>query len=163
MAKKSSVNKNERRRKMAKQFAGKRAALKKTAGDQTLSISLGTSGDYLIGSIAADNNHLKKFGKGSPLSAHTSLAPVREHLTKPNLLGLHYVSQELAMLGYQTPEQLVRDLLTVAGRTVLDKPLDDGHQFRIYFEPTSRTVTEERVVRYRTVEEPATVVVPAPR
>jgi hypothetical protein len=54
------------------------------------------------------------------------------------------------------------DRLTVAGRTVLDKPLDDGHQFRIYFEPTSRTVTEERVVRYRTVEEPA-VVVPAPR
>ena len=56
------------------------------------------------------------------------------------------------------------DRLTVAGRTVLDKPLDDGHQFRIYFEPASpRTVTEERVVRYRTVEEPATVVVPAPR
>jgi len=55
------------------------------------------------------------------------------------------------------------DRLTVAGRTVFDKPLDDGHQFRIYFEPTSRTVSEERVVRYRTVEEPPTVVVPVPR
>ena len=38
MAKKSSVNKNERRRKMAKQFAAKRAALKQTAGDQSVSI-----------------------------------------------------------------------------------------------------------------------------
>jgi len=74
-------------------------------GDQTLSITLGISGDYLILSIAADNNHLKKFGKGTPLSAHAALTPVREHLSKPNLLGLHYVSQELAMLGYQTPEQ----------------------------------------------------------
>jgi hypothetical protein len=74
-------------------------------GDQTLAITLGTTGDYLIVSVAADNNHLKKFGKGTPLSANPALTPVREHLTKPNLLGLHYLSQELAMLGYQTPEQ----------------------------------------------------------
>ncbi len=38
MAKKSSVNKNERRRKMVKQYATRRAALKKTASDQTVSI-----------------------------------------------------------------------------------------------------------------------------
>jgi len=79
-------------------------------GDQTLSITLGIKGDYLILSIAADNNHLKKFGQGSPLSAHEALAPVREHLKKPNLLGLHYVSKELAMLGYQTPEQQKADV-----------------------------------------------------
>jgi small subunit ribosomal protein S14 len=38
MAKKSSINKNERRRKMVKQYAAKRAALKKTAGDQRVSM-----------------------------------------------------------------------------------------------------------------------------
>jgi len=79
-------------------------------GEQTLAITLGTSGDYLILSIAADNNHLKKFGKGNPLSAHAALTPVREHLTKPNLRGLHYVSQELAMLGYTTPEQQKQEI-----------------------------------------------------
>jgi hypothetical protein len=79
-------------------------------GEQTLSITLGTSGDYLILSVAADNNHLKKFGKGNPLSSHSALSPVREHLKKPNLLGLHYVSQELAMLGYTSPEQQKQDI-----------------------------------------------------
>ena len=38
MAKKSSVNKNERRRKQVKQYAARRAALKQTASDQTVSI-----------------------------------------------------------------------------------------------------------------------------
>jgi small subunit ribosomal protein S14 len=38
MAKKSSVNKNERRRKLVKRYAERRAALKKTANDQRLSI-----------------------------------------------------------------------------------------------------------------------------
>ena len=38
MAKKSSVNKNERRRKLVKQYAARRAALKQTASDQTVSI-----------------------------------------------------------------------------------------------------------------------------
>ena len=37
MAKKSSIEKNNRRRKMAARFAGKRDALKKTANDQALS------------------------------------------------------------------------------------------------------------------------------
>ena len=36
MAKKSSVEKNERRRRLAKKFAGKRARLKATAQDQSL-------------------------------------------------------------------------------------------------------------------------------
>ena len=38
MAKKSSINKNERRRKMVKQYAERRATLKRNANDQTLSI-----------------------------------------------------------------------------------------------------------------------------
>jgi small subunit ribosomal protein S14 len=38
MAKKSSVNKNERRRKMVARFAERRATLKKTANDQSLSL-----------------------------------------------------------------------------------------------------------------------------
>jgi small subunit ribosomal protein S14 len=37
MAKKSSVNKNERRRKLVKQYAERRDALKKTANDQSIS------------------------------------------------------------------------------------------------------------------------------
>ena len=37
MAKKSSVNKNERRRKMVVRFAARRDALKKSAADQSLS------------------------------------------------------------------------------------------------------------------------------
>jgi small subunit ribosomal protein S14 len=37
MAKKSSVNKNERRRKMVKQYAERRAALKRAAADQSIS------------------------------------------------------------------------------------------------------------------------------
>src|SRR5256885_4309647 len=36
------------------------------------------------------------------------------------------------------------DQITVAGRTVMDKPLEDNHQYRIFFEP----VPHERVVRY---------------
>jgi small subunit ribosomal protein S14 len=38
MAKKSSVEKNERRRRMAKKFAGKRARLKATARNQSLAM-----------------------------------------------------------------------------------------------------------------------------
>ena len=38
MAKKSSVEKNERRRRMAKKFAGKRARLKATAQNQSLAM-----------------------------------------------------------------------------------------------------------------------------
>lgn len=38
MAKKSSIEKNKRRAKLAKQFAGKRARLKAIANDQTLSM-----------------------------------------------------------------------------------------------------------------------------
>jgi small subunit ribosomal protein S14 len=38
MAKTSSIEKNERRRKMVKQYAERRAALKKIAGDQSLSM-----------------------------------------------------------------------------------------------------------------------------
>jgi small subunit ribosomal protein S14 len=38
MAKKSSINKNERRRKMVKQYAERRATLKRTASDQHASI-----------------------------------------------------------------------------------------------------------------------------
>lgn len=42
----------------------------------------------------------------------------------------------------------VDDRVLVGGRTVFDKPLENGRNYRIYFEP----LTEERVVRYRTVE-----------
>jgi small subunit ribosomal protein S14 len=38
MAKKSSIEKNKRRMRMAKQFAGKRAKLKAIAGDKTLEV-----------------------------------------------------------------------------------------------------------------------------
>ena len=38
MAKKSSIEKNKRRMRMAKQFAGKRAKLKAIAGDKTLDV-----------------------------------------------------------------------------------------------------------------------------
>ena len=38
MAKTSSIEKNNRRRKMVARFAGKRAALKKTANDESLSL-----------------------------------------------------------------------------------------------------------------------------
>ncbi len=41
------------------------------------------------------------------------------------------------------------DKVVVDGRTVMDRPLEDGHNYRIYFEP----VPKERVVRYRVVEE----------
>jgi small subunit ribosomal protein S14 len=37
MAKKSSINKNERRRKMVARFAERRAALKRTASDESIS------------------------------------------------------------------------------------------------------------------------------
>ena len=38
MAKKSSIEKNKRRRKMATQFSGKREALKKVANDESLTL-----------------------------------------------------------------------------------------------------------------------------
>jgi hypothetical protein len=39
----------------------------------------------------------------------------------------------------------VDDRVTVAGRTVTERPLDSGHQFKIFFEP----LPKERVVRYK--------------
>jgi hypothetical protein len=42
------------------------------------------------------------------------------------------------------------DRIVVDGRTVMDHPLEDNHQYRIFFEP----LPTERVVRYKVVEEP---------
>ena len=41
------------------------------------------------------------------------------------------------------------DKIVVDGRTVMDRPLEDTHNYRIYFQP----VAHERVVRYRVTEE----------
>lgn len=41
------------------------------------------------------------------------------------------------------------DRIRVGGRTVTERPMDDGHQYRIFFEP----MAHERTVRYRVVEE----------
>jgi hypothetical protein len=43
------------------------------------------------------------------------------------------------------------DRILVAGRTVSERPMEDTHDYKIFFEPTSK----ERTVRYRVVEEPA--------
>jgi signal peptidase I len=37
------------------------------------------------------------------------------------------------------------DRVMVAGRTVTERPMDSGHQYKIFFEP----MTKERVVRYK--------------
>jgi len=47
----------------------------------------------------------------------------------------------------------IDDRVQVAGRTVFDRPLQNGRNYQIYFEPLS----EERVVRQRTVEKTETV------
>lgn len=41
------------------------------------------------------------------------------------------------------------DRIRVAGRTVSERLMEDGHNYRIFFEPLAK----ERVVRYRVVEE----------
>ncbi|MDB5322394.1 MAG: hypothetical protein JWN40_4025 [Phycisphaerales bacterium] len=43
------------------------------------------------------------------------------------------------------------DRILIGGRTVTERALADGHQYRVFFEPLSG----ERTVRYRVVEEPA--------
>ena len=40
------------------------------------------------------------------------------------------------------------DRVTVGGRVVTERPLDEGHNYRIFFEPMSK----ERVVKYRVTE-----------
>ncbi len=41
------------------------------------------------------------------------------------------------------------DKIAVGGRTVSDRTMEDGHNYRIFFEPMSK----ERVVKYRVTEE----------
>jgi hypothetical protein len=44
----------------------------------------------------------------------------------------------------------VDDRILIGGRTVTDRPMDDNHQYRVFFEPMSR----ERSERYHTVDQP---------
>ena len=73
---------------------------------------------------------------------------------RPTEYGRVYVAdQNSNLLLYQgeidrdqTVQVIPReDRILVAGRPVSERMLDDGHQYRIFFEP----VTKERVVRYR--------------
>lgn len=76
---------------------------------QTLSISLGMRGDYLLLSLGADNTHLKKLGTGVSLAECEALAPVRRHFLS-RLIGLSYVHPELTRYGKMEIEGLVAKL-----------------------------------------------------
>ncbi|MEM8944933.1 MAG: hypothetical protein AAGD11_07085 [Planctomycetota bacterium] len=65
---------------------------------QSVSISIGMRGDYLLISIGADTSHLGELGKGESLAECEALAPVRKHFQK-NLVGLTYVDAALSGTG----------------------------------------------------------------
>lgn len=65
---------------------------------QTLSISVGMRGDYLLFSIGADNSHLQGFGRGASLAESAALAPVRA-VFRDDLVGLSYVDAALTNSG----------------------------------------------------------------
>ena len=65
---------------------------------QTLMISLGMRGNYLLISVGADNSHLESLGRGVSLAESESFAPLRRHFRK-RLIGLSYVHRNLTRYG----------------------------------------------------------------
>lgn len=61
---------------------------------QTLALSIGLRGDYLLISLGADTSHLAALGGARSLAAEGALAPVRRRL-KPGLVGLSYIHEAL--------------------------------------------------------------------
>ena len=47
--------------------------------------------------------------------------------------------------GDMVEVNVVDDRVTVGGRTVTERPMDSGHEYKIFFEP----MTKERTVRYK--------------
>jgi hypothetical protein len=65
---------------------------------QTLAISVGVRGDYLLFSIGPDLEHLAKLGQGKSLAEAKALAPVRR-IWKPRAASLLYVDANLLGTG----------------------------------------------------------------
>ncbi len=65
---------------------------------QTVSISLGLRGDYLLLSIGSDNNHLEELGRETSLAESAALAPARA-VFRDDLVGLTYVDAALTSSG----------------------------------------------------------------
>ena len=83
---------------------------------QTLVISLGMRGEYLLLSIGSDNAHLEQLGRGVSLAESDALAPVRKHF-QPRLLGLSYTHADLTSYGKLDVDGIVgglQDLLASA-------------------------------------------------
>ena len=83
--------------------------------EQTLTISLGQWGDYLVLSFAADNQHLQRLGGDSALADLPALAPVAQHAGKPSLIEIVYVSKDLTSFNRMDPEGLVKGAETLLG------------------------------------------------
>jgi len=99
-----------------------------------------------------------------PMAVPSSATMMSEGNTKvsyrPPQFGRVYVTDDtdhkILYQGDADRDELVevdarQDRIMVGGRPVSEVVLDDNHQYRVYFEPLS----QERVVKYRVVEEPA--------
>jgi hypothetical protein len=99
-----------------------------------------------------------------PMSVPTTASMMAEGNNKvayrPSQYGRVYVTDDtdhkIVYQGDADRDEMVevdarQDRITVGNRTVSEVRLDEGHQFRVYFEP----MNQERTVKYRVVEEPA--------
>ena len=65
---------------------------------QTLAVSVGLRGDYLLLALGPDTEHLKRLGTGRSLAESRALAPVRQKF-KPRMISLSYVDERLCVFG----------------------------------------------------------------
>lgn len=76
---------------------------------QTLALSIGLRGDYLLLSAGKSSEHLKKLGQGRSLAASKALAPVRRHF-KPGVISLTYLTGSLSSPGKLPVDLLLGEL-----------------------------------------------------
>lgn len=78
---------------------------------QTIALSAGLRGDYLLISVGSGTSHLNAFGQGRPLAASEALAPVRRHL-KPGILSLLYVDERLTGAAKLPADEIASEIET---------------------------------------------------
>ena len=76
---------------------------------QSLSVSLGMRGEYLLISLGADNTHLSNLGEGVSLAESEAFVPLRLHF-KPGMTGMSYVHRDWTGVGKLDASELMSKL-----------------------------------------------------
>jgi len=79
--------------------------LRELVTKKTLTVSLGTSGDYLLLSISASNEHLESLGQGELLIDRPEFAGLRKFADKP-ITSIGYVSESFVQVAGDADRQI---------------------------------------------------------